>query len=301
MAIRKTVICPAYNEALNIPPLLAELRKTLDDTYEIIIVDDGSEDGTYDLAKKEAENYPNVRVFRHPRNQGKTEAIITGMRESTGEIIIIYDADLQFAAEDIKRLVAKVEEGYDMCVGRKVGRYEKKFVSLIYNFLARKLFSLPVHDINAIKAFKREVGERLRLRKDWHRYIVPLSWAEGAKITEIPVKLYPRRAGKPKYQSKKRIIIGFLDLIAVAFQLSFRKKPLLAFGTLGLLSFFLGFLLGVVSIILRILGHGFRPLLYLVILLILSGILLFSLGLLGESFSAILERLEEIERRIDRL
>lgn len=298
MAIKKTVICPAYNEILNIPSLLVELHNNLDETYEIIVVDDGSTDGTGELAVKEAEKYPNVRVFCHPRNRGKTDAIITGIVASEGEIIIVYDADLQFAAADIPRLVAKIEEGYDMCVGRKVGRYEKKFVSLIYNFLARKLFSLPVHDINAIKAFKKEIGERLKLRKDWHRYLVPLAWAEGAKITEIPVKLYPRRAGEPKYQSKKRIVIGFFDLIAVAFQLSFMKKPLLYFGSAGAISFLFGFLLGILSIILRIFGHGFRPLLYLVILLILMGILLFGLGLFGESFSALIERLEAIEKKM---
>ncbi|MEO0117447.1 MAG: glycosyltransferase family 2 protein [candidate division WOR-3 bacterium] len=298
MAIEKTVICPAYNEVLNIPSLLAELHNNLDETYEIIVVDDGSTDGTWELALKEAAKYPRVRILRHPQNRGKTDAILTGLEASEGEIIIIYDADLQFAASDIPKLVAKIEEGYDMCVGWKVGKYEKKFVSLIYNFLARKIFSLPVHDINAIKAFRKEVVARLKLRKDWHRYLVPLVWAEGAKITEIPVKLYPRRAGEPKYQSKKRIIIGFFDLIAVAFQLSFMKKPLLYFGSVGAASFLLGFFLGILSIILRILGHGFRPLLYLVILLILTGILLFGLGLLGESFSAIIERLEAIEKKM---
>ncbi|MEO0101492.1 MAG: glycosyltransferase family 2 protein [candidate division WOR-3 bacterium] len=298
MAIEKTVICPAYNEVLNIPSLLAELHNNLDETYEIIVVDDGSTDGTWELALKEAAKYPRVRILRHPQNRGKTDAILTGLEASEGEIIIIYDADLQFAASDIPKLVAKIEEGYDMCVGWKVGKYEKKFVSLIYNFLARKIFSLPVHDINAIKAFRKEVVARLKLRKDWHRYLVPLVWAEGAKITEIPVKLYPRRAGEPKYQSKKRIVIGFFDLIAVAFQLSFMKKPLLYFGSVGAASFLLGFFLGILSIILRILGHGFRPLLYLVILLILTGILLFGLGLLGESFSAIIERLEAIEKKM---
>ncbi len=294
----KTVICPAYNEVLNIPLLLEELAKNLDETYEIVIVDDGSTDGTGEVAKKEAMKYPNVKVFRHNQNLGKTEAILTGLKNSEGEIIIIFDADLQFAASDIPKLVEKVEEGYDMCVGRKRGRYEKKFVSLIYNYLARKIFSLPVHDINAIKAFRREVMAGIRLRKDWHRYIVPLAWAQGASITEIPVRVYPRRYGKPKYQSKKRIMIGFLDLLAVGFQLSFMRKPLLYFGTAGFLSILLGFFVGLVALILRFFQHGFRPLLYLVILLVLAGLLLFGLGLLGESFSAIIERLETIEKRL---
>ncbi len=296
--MKKSVICPAYNEALNIPHLLAELRRELNETYEIIIVDDGSTDGTGEIAQKLAPDYSGVKVIRHKKNLGKTSAILTGLHLSSGDVIIIYDADLQFAASDILRLVAKIEEGYDVCVGWKKGRYEKKFVSFIYNLLARKLFALPVHDINAIKACKREVLEGMRLRKDWHRYIVPLAKAKGYRITEIPVKLYPRRFGEPKYQSPSRIIIGFFDLISVGFQLSFIQKPLLYFGTIGFFSILLGIGVGLLALILRLFGHGFRPLLYLVILLVLSGILFFALGLLGESISAIIERLEEIEKRL---
>ncbi len=296
--LKKTIICPAFNEEPNIPPLIKELNEALDDSYEIILVDDGSTDRTGEVARELASKYPNVKVFSHKRNEGKTEAILTGLRFAAGEVIVIYDADLQFAASDIPRLVEKIGEGYDMCVGWKKGRYEKRLVSLIYNFLARKLFSLPVHDINSIKAFRKEVLAGVKLRKDWHRYIVPLAWVRGTKIAEIPVKLYPRRAGKAKYQSRKRILIGFFDLLAVGFQISFMKKPLLYFGTLGLFSLLLGFLLGVFSIVLRILGHGFRPLLYLVMLLVLSGLLLFGLGLFGETLQAIVERLEEIERKV---
>lgn len=297
MSVKRSVICPAYNEVLNIPLLLEELTKNLDASYEIIIVDDGSTDGTDELVKREQGRYSNVKFLRHNQNLGKTQAILTGYENSEGEIIVLYDADLQFAASDIPRLVQKVEEGFDMCVGWKRGRYEKRFVSLVYNYLARKVFNLPVHDINAIKAFRRKVLEGMRLRKDWHRYIVPFAQAQGARITEIPVKLYPRRFGEPKYQSPRRILVGFFDLLAVGFQLYFLRKPLLYFGTAGFLSILLGLLCGVVALVLRFFGHGFRPLLYLVILLVLSGLLLFGLGLLGESFSAIIDRLEAIERK----
>lgn len=298
MGFKVSVIVPAYNEKDNIPFLFKELKEKLTNEYEIIFVDDGSNDGTYELAVKEAKKYEDIKILRHLKNQGKTEAIITGLKISEGEIICIYDADLQFFAEDIISLVKKIEEGYDLVCGYKVGEYEKKFVSKTYNFLARLLFKLPVRDINALKAMKKEVLLNMKLRKDWHRYIIPLAHSLGYKIGEIPVKLRKRMFGISKYSSKKRIIIGFFDLLAVAFQLTFLKKPMLYFGTIGLFSLLLGFIVGLISIILRLLGHGYRPLLYLVILLILSGILFFSLGLIGEVQASIIERLEEIEKKI---
>jgi dolichol-phosphate mannosyltransferase len=149
--------------------------------------------------------------------------------------------------------------------------------------------------MNAIKAFRREVLEAIPLRRDWHRYIVPLAHEYGFKIKEIPVVLRPRLYGKPKYQKKSRILIGFFDLIAVKFQLTFLQKPLLYFGTAGMLLILLGLVTGIIAVILRFFGHGFRPILYLVILLIISGILFFSLGLIGESIRAIIDRLEKFE------
>jgi glycosyltransferase involved in cell wall biosynthesis len=293
-----SVICPAYNEKENIPFLFKELKEKLSEDYEIILVDDGSNDGTYETALVEASKYNNIKVIKHLKNYGKTEAIISGLKASSGEIIVIYDADRQFLPEDVVKIVKKIEEGYDLVCGYKVGKYEKKLVSKIYNFLARLLFRIPVRDINALKGMRKEVLENMKLRKDWHRYIVPLAFHLGYKITEIPVILRKREYGLPKYSSKKRIIIGFFDLLAVAFQLTFLKKPMLYFGTIGLVSLTFGFLVGILSIILRLFGHGYRPLLYLVILLILSGILFFSLGLIGEVQTSIIERLEDIERKL---
>ena len=152
-----------------------------------------------------------------------------------------------------------------------------------------------MHDLNSIKAFRKEILGEVALRKDWHRFIVPLAHDAGFKIAELPVALRPRKFGKPKYQQKSRILIGVFDLLAVKFQLSFMKKPLLYFGTIGFSSIALGILIGLVSIVLRIFGYGFRPLLYLVILFVISGILFFSLALIGESIRAILDRLEKRE------
>lgn len=293
-----SVIVPAYNEVENIEPLLAELAEKLDDSYEVILVDDGSTDGTYNKADLLRDKYPFLKIRRLSRNQGKTAAVLAGFELARGDYVSIFDADLQFTPEDIKNQVELLKKGYDLVTGRKVGHYEKRTVSSIYNWLARKLFGLKVHDINALKTFRREVLEAISLRKDWHRYIVPLAAQKGFSVVEIPVELRPRYAGKPKYSNPGRIVIGFLDLLAVGFQVSFMRKPLLYFGTLGLVSLLIGFLVGLIAVILRILGHGFRPLLYLVILSVLAGLLLFAAGFLGEALAYINERIEHLEQAL---
>lgn len=293
--MKVSVVVPAYNEAVNMPFLIEEFDIFIKKhkNYEVIIVDDGSEDGTSDIAKEHKRAY--LRVVRHKTNLGKTQAIISGTKVARGDIIVIFDADLQYDPYDIPGLVELIEQGADVATGWKQGTYGKKFVSDVYNSWARRLFNLSVHDLNAIKAFKKEIMRAIPLRKDWHRYIVPLAKEAGFKITELKVTLRPRRYGAPKYQRKSRILIGLFDLLAVKFQLTFMQKPLLYFGTIGLFAIAAGILVGVIAIILRLFGYGFRPLLYLVILLIISGILFFSLALIGESIRAILDRLEKRE------
>jgi dolichol-phosphate mannosyltransferase len=293
---RVSVIVPAYNEAENIGPLLAELAEKLPPGYEVVIVDDGSTDGTYRTAVAAQAQYQFLKVCQHHTNQGKTAAIVTGVEEAQGEFVSVFDADLQFLPEDVVAQVAKLREGFDLVTGRKQGKYEKRAVSSIYNWLARMMFGIKVHDINALKTFRREVLEGLSLRKDWHRYIVPLAAARGFRIAEIPVTLRPRKLGQAKYSGRARILVGFFDLVAVAFQLTFMRKPLLYFGVLGIGALSLGFLVGLAAIILRLLGHGFRPMLYLVILLVMTGLVLFTAGFLGESLSGISDRIERLER-----
>jgi len=290
-----SVVVPAFNEAANIPLLVEEFDKFIKNkrNYEIIIVDDGSEDGTTDILKKHKRSY--LRSVQHKRNMGKTQAVISGARIAKGDIIVIFDADLQYDPNDIPGLIALIDSGCDVATGWKQGKYDKRFVSNVYNFWARRLFGLQIHDMNAIKAIRKEVLNDILMRKDWHRYVVPLAKEAGYRIGETKVNIRPRRFGVPKYQQKSRILIGFFDLLAVKFQLSFMKKPLLYFGTLGLFSIMAGIIVGIVSIVLRFFGHGFRPLLYLVILLVISGILFFSLALIGESIRAILDHLEKRE------
>jgi len=292
-----SIIVPAYNEVASVEHLLAELAGKLGPEYEVVFVDDGSTDGTYAAAVEAKGRYPFLAVVRHSRNLGKTAAIVTGFEASRGAIVSVFDADLQFDPEDVVRQVAKVREGFDIVTGEKRGKYEKRFVSSVYNRLARVVFGLKVRDINALKTFRREVLEEVHLRRDWHRYIVPLAAARGFSVTEIPVLLRPRQFGEPKYSGAFRILIGLFDLVAVGFQLSFMRKPMLYFGVLGSASLAVGFVVGLVAVILRLAGHGFRPLLYLVILLALAGLLLFAAGFLGESLATINDRLDRLEKR----
>ncbi len=296
-----SVIVPAYNEVENVEPLMEALSASFGPEYEVILVDDGSDDGTWEAANGARERYPNLKVCRHSRNRGKTAAILTGFEVCRGDIISVFDADLQFDPEDVKAQVAKVLEGYDLVSGVKQGKYEKRFVSSVYNRLARLVFGIKVRDINALKTFRREVLEEIHLRRDWHRYIVPLAAAGGFSITEVPVTLRARQHGEAKYAGRFRILIGLFDMIAVGFQLSFMRKPMLHFGILGTVAIAAGLLVGLVAVILRILGTGFRPLLYLVILLVVTGLVFFSAGFLGEALAGVNDRLEKIERaNIDR-
>lgn len=297
--IKYSVIVPSYNEEENIIPLTEALGKELSSDYEVIIVDDGSLDKTFELSQQAAQKYKFIKVIRHKHNLGKTEAIISGAKTAVGEYILIFDADLQYSVSDIQRFFVELEKNADMCVGWKQGKYEKRFVSNIYNYLARKIFGLKVHDINAMKAFRKELlWEIVSLRKDWHRYLVPLAQDKGYVIRELEVTLYPRHAGKPKYQSPFRVFVGLLDLLAVGFQIRVMRKPMFYLGLLGFFTMLLGIIAGMIAVILRFFGHGFRPLLYLVILLILAGLLIFGFGFVGESVAHLSERLERIEKEI---
>ena len=302
------VIVPAFDEAANAADLVRELRATFtrhDLDGEVIIIDDGSTDGTAECIEAEAAGWDRLRVLRHRRNFGKTEALLTGAEATEARWIILFDADLQHQTEEIPRFLARLDEGWDIVCGRKVGRYEKAAVSSIYNKLNRAIFHVPVSDTNAMKAFRRDILDEVHLRHDWHRFFVVLAFARGYTMTEIDIELFPRRHGAAKYTQRGRIVVGLLDLLSVAFFLFFARKPLLLFGVTGLVLTALGVVVGFVTIVLRALQlatpFGFRPLLYLVILLEVLGALLFGIGFVAELVAQQKADLDALQRRLDRL
>jgi glycosyltransferase involved in cell wall biosynthesis len=222
------VVVPAYDEVENVPALVRELRSTFERfelAGEVLLVDDGSRDGTADAALRAAAGWSRLRVLRHPRNFGKTEALITAAQATDAEWLVVLDADLQYSPDEIPRFLAKLDDGFDIVTGRKIGRYEKRFVSHLYNGLSRAIFQVPVSDLNSMKAFRREILDEVTLRHDWHRFLVVLAWTRGHSVTEIDVTLHPRRWGQSKYSGPWRVVLGLFDLVAVGRSVFFSDAP----------------------------------------------------------------------------
>jgi glycosyltransferase involved in cell wall biosynthesis len=301
------VIIPAWNEADNMADLVRELRAAFvrhDLSGEVVLVDDGSTDGTAERAEHEAAGWDRFRVVRHRRNFGKTEAMVTGAEHTDAQWLVLFDADLQHTADEIPRFLERLGAGYDIVTGRKVGHYEKRAVSSVYNRLSRRIFDIPVTDTNSMKAFRRDILDEVRLRHDWHRFFVVLAYARGYTITEIDIELHPRRHGEAKYSGKSRILVGLLDMLSVWFFLFFARKPMMLFGISGLALAASGVLIGAITVALRVLHamppFGFRPLLYLVILLEVLGFLLFGFGFIAELVAQQHAELDALHRELHR-
>ena len=296
-----STIVPAMNEEGNIDEFCRqfdEMLKKAPFDGELIYIDDGSTDGTLEKIKAAAQKYNFIKYSSHQRNRGLTESLMTGFSIASGEIFVFYPADLQYLPEDIPNLVRPIFEGADLSTGWKQGKYKKWFVSKIYNWISRKIFNLEVHDLNSVKAFRKEVVDQIFLRKDWHRYLVVLAANEGFKIEEVKIPLYERKWGTSKF-SVFRIPIGVLDMVAVKFQITFLYKPLLFFGVLGSIFFFLGFLVGLWAVYLKYWLHQTQlPLLYLVILLVGLGFGLFLMGFMAEGQTAIKEEVGDLRKKM---
>jgi dolichol-phosphate mannosyltransferase len=297
------VVVPALDEAPVIPDLISALKDAFESFRlegEVILVDDGSADGTAEIAEREGKGWGALRVLRHRVNRGKTEALLTAADATDREYLVLFDADLQHAPEEIPRFLATLQEGWDMVTGRKLGDYQKPLVSGIYNRLSRRIFGVPVTDLNSMKAFRRCILEELSLRHDWHRFFVVLAHARGYSVTEIDIRLFPRRAGESKYSGRFRVVVGLMDLISVWFLLLFSRKPLLLFGFTGTVLIGLGLIIGAVAFYFRFVeGVGFRPLLYLVILLETVGFLLVGVGLLAEMVAQLHQEVDTLRRRLE--
>jgi glycosyltransferase involved in cell wall biosynthesis len=301
-----SVLVPAKDEAENLPlfmELAAEAFASSPSVrFEVVVIDDGSEDDSWAVLQRLQHEYAFLRIVRHRSRRGIADALRTGYLHSNGPVLVFYPADLQFKPEDIPRLVAPIlDDQADMVTGFKEGNYEKAFVSRIYNSLSRKLFDVPVKDLNSVKAYRREIMDALPVRPDWHRYMIVIAAAHGFSVTEIPVPLYPRHAGRSKF-GLSRIPVGVLDMLSVWFELRFGKKPLLLFGMLGAGLFLLGFITGVFAIFYRIFaGVGYRPLLTLVETCLLLGSVFFATGLLGEQIAGQRAEIREMRRQLDEL
>ena len=300
-----SVLVPAKDEAENLPLFMEQARATFASQphrYEVIVVDDGSVDETWNVLQRLAGEYPFMRPVRHGVRRGIADALRTGYLHSRGNVLVFYPADLQYKPEDIPRLVEPIlSDKSDMVAGYKEGKYEKAFVSGIYNRLSRSLFRVTVRDLNSVKAYRREVMDALPNRPDWHRYMIVMASASGFTISEVPIPLYPRNAGQSKF-GIGRIPVGVLDMLAVWFELRFARKPLLLFGLLGAALFIVGVIVGIIAILYRVIGGvGFRPLVNLVETCVTVGSVFFATGLIGEMIAAQRAELSQLRSRIEDL
>jgi len=304
-ALDVSVLVPAKDEAPNLPEFVRQCDEALRPagfSFEVIVVDDGSRDESARILRELGRQYPFLRVVTHRRQRGIADALRSAGEVARGDIFVFYPADLQYRPADIPGLVAPILAGRaDIVTGTKQGKYEKAFVSSVYNTLCRWLFGVRVTDLNSVKAYRREVMLNVPMRPDWHRYMVVIAAADGFRLDSLPVPLYPRQAGVSKF-GWKRIPVGVLDLVSVWFQLRFGRKPMLFFGIAGAALFIVGFLAGVIALVLRFgYGVGFRPLLNLVEVMVISGIVLFGFGLMGELIAGMQEELREVARGLSRL
>lgn len=298
-SIDVSVVLPAHNEEGNVLPLMeqfGELARKARFSLEVVLVDDGSTDQTLPRAVEAQEKHRFLRIIALPHRRGLTEALRAGFSVARGQVIVFYPADRQFHPADIPRMVEKVRSGYDLVTGRKIGFYNKKFVSSFYNRLSRWLFpSIKVSDLNSVKAFKRELIDVFDYRHDWHRFWVAIVAEAGYRIGEVDVTLYQRGSGRSKF-GFWRIPGGVLDLLAVKFQYHTMRRPLWYFGITGIFMLTAGFIVGLLAIYQRFVeGHGYRPFVYLVMSLGLAGVVFFAIGFLAEAVAGLRQQLDTLK------
>ncbi|MFN2227982.1 MAG: glycosyltransferase family 2 protein [Anaerolineae bacterium] len=287
-----SVVVPVLNEEESLPHLHQQLSQVLvagGYNYEIIVVDDGSTDGSFQVLCDLQAADPHLRVVRFRRNHGQTAAFAAGFDRARGGVVITIDADLQNDPADIPALVEKMAEGYDVVSGWRVDRQDRfldrRLPSLIANRLIAWITGVHIHDYGcSLKAYRHDVLQDVRLYGEMHRYLPALAHAVGARVTEIPVRHHPRRFGQAKYGLSRTAKV-MLDILAVRFLMSYSTRPLHIFGLLGLFSFGAGtallLYLGVVRLLLQQ-AIADRPLTLLAILLTMLGVQLVTTGLLAE-------------------
>lgn len=298
-----TIIVPLFNEAESLPELVRWIDRTLDGRgweYEIIMVDDGSTDGSWKIVRELAEADGRIHGIRFRRNYGKSAALYHGFKAAKGNVVVTMDADLQDSPEEIPEMYRMVtEDGWDVVSGWKQHRQDNKLTknlpSKLYNATARWITGIHLHDMNCgLKAYRNEVVKNIEVYGEMHRYIPYLAKNAGfERITEKPVHHQKRKYGKSKF-GLERFVNGFLDLLSLWFLSTFGKKPMHFFGFTGILMFLAGFVIAVWLIVAKLIhqagGMHFRPvtdqpLFYLALLAVVLGVMLFLAGFICEMIS----------------
>ena len=298
-----SIVISLFNEAESLPELVSWIGRALASEqlkYEIIMVDDGSTDNSWQVIEELKKSHPGVRGISFRRNYGKSAALYTGFEAARGDIVVTMDADLQDSPEEIPEMIRMIrEEGYDLVSGWKKKRYDGTFTknipSKIYNATARKVTGIKLHDMNCgLKAYRKEVIKSIEVYGEMHRFIPYLAKQAGfGTIGEKVVQHQARKYGKSKF-GLNRFINGFLDLLSVWFLQVFGKKPMHFFGSIGILTFVIGIVIAIWLIVAKLIAqaHGsiFRPvtdqpLFYLALLMAIVGVMLFLTGFLGELIS----------------
>lgn len=294
-----SVVVPLFNESESLPELEAWIRKVLQNgglSYEIIFIDDGSNDGSWDVVRKLASENPDVRGISFRRNYGKSAALYCGFDAARGNVVITMDADLQDSPDEIPELYRMItEDGYDLVSGWKKQRHDpigKRWPSKLFNATARAMSGIHLHDFNCgLKAYRNKVVKSIEVYGEMHRYIPIL--AQNAGFTRIGEKVVHHRARKYGHSKFgwERAIKGYLDLISVMFMSHFGRSPMYFFGGLGTIMFMFGFIAVIVIIAQKLYRQShdmiFRPvtdqpLFFLCLLAVVLGVLLFLAGFLGE-------------------
>ena len=295
-----SVIVPLLNEKESLPELIARIAAVMKDngySYEVIMVDDGSDDGSWDEILHQAEGNSAVHGIRFRRNYGKSAALYCGFEKAQGDVVFTMDADLQDSPEEIPEMYRMVkDEGWDIVSGWKQKRQDnaltKNLPSKLYNATARRITGIRLHDMNCgLKAYRKEVIKDIEVYGEMHRYIPYLAKNAGyTRITEKPTQHAKRKYGKSKF-GLNRFVNGFLDLLSLWFLSTFGKKPMHFFGYSGILMFLVGFVMTIWIIVEKLVAQGrhlpFRPvtdqpLFFLALLAIIIGVLFFLAGFLGE-------------------
>ncbi len=287
-----SVVVPVYNEETNVEPLVGEINgvlRHLGKSYEVVVVDDGSEDQTFAVLSKLHREQPTMKVVRLKRNFGQTAAVAAGLAYARGEIVVLMDGDGQNDPADIPALLAKLAEGNDMVAGWRFNRRDpflnRRLPSMIANRLISWTTRVKLHDYGCtLKAMRKDIAKNLKLYGEMHRFIPAIAYERGARIAELKVNHRPRLRGQSKYGITRTLRV-VLDLLTVKFMISYSTRPSHVFGPIGILSGVAGFLIAIYLTIQKWvydLEIGGRPLLLLAILLIFIGFQFVTMGLLGE-------------------